>query len=542
MRWVQNKPIINMRCNPQQYKQQTGAVLILIAFILGLGAAAFLIQSFAMRHLQIKQDEKTYQALNEAKAALIAYAVSHPKYPGQLPFPDRNDDLEGYDGKSDCYTGTFDYRFLIGQLPIYGQTSPCLTPYTGLGGDWRDAQGNRLWYAVSRNLVHEYQSPVVDPVINPDTANLTDNWITVVDRNGNVISNRVAAVIIAPGNPIGSQDRTGAAPNPDQFLDRIIRTSDNKPFKNYGYPLNAVQVNAFIMGEDSRNMSTADTQFLQPYYFNDKLIFITIDELIQALSLRAATDASHLLNAYQAKTGQYPDAANLGTTSYIAVSGNQKGFLPIDVTDNCSCSSANSCTCSFKPLYSVVFTHNVTGYTWASVAGSCTRSTNTCNCKGAGNCVNGADYFKCDVDGLCTHNLTGTNQYSFTAPDYADIASVSGNCTIISGKAVCTDAGTFAIGLAEPTWFKESKWQDYLYYQWSNTNNLHFDTRKPTSAILIMAGKSLTSELGIIQTRPSSDIKNYLDSTENTNNDASFEAMNKSKSNSYNDQPFIVSP
>ena len=37
--------------------------------------------------------------LGEAKAALIAWAVSHPNYPGQMPFPDRNDDPSGYDGK-----------------------------------------------------------------------------------------------------------------------------------------------------------------------------------------------------------------------------------------------------------------------------------------------------------------------------------------------------------------------------------------------------------------------------------------------------------
>src|SRR3972149_1749447 len=135
--------------------KQRGAALIFIVFILGLGIAAYTIKVFNTASMQSQQDQKTLQTLGEAKKALIAWAVSHPNTPGQMPWPDRNGDGD-YDGNSDCVSTAFQYSYLLGQLPIVGQTNPCVSPQTGVGGDWRDAQGNRLWYAVSRNLVRSY--------------------------------------------------------------------------------------------------------------------------------------------------------------------------------------------------------------------------------------------------------------------------------------------------------------------------------------------------------------------------------------------------
>lgn len=142
---------------------QQGMALILIAFIVGLGASAMMYKMFNASSLQDQQDEKTMQVLSEAKSALIAWAVSHPNSPGMMPWPDRNTDLDfdgdsAYDGKSDCVTSSFQSSYLLGQLPWRAQSNPCVTPHTGLGADYRDAQGNRLWYAVSRNLVRDYEN------------------------------------------------------------------------------------------------------------------------------------------------------------------------------------------------------------------------------------------------------------------------------------------------------------------------------------------------------------------------------------------------
>lgn len=533
----------------QTNKNQKGAVLILLAFIIGLGVLAYTLYAFDPARLRLEQDKKTYQSLNTTKQALIAWSVSHPNVPGQMPFPDRGLG-GGYDGNSDCYTGAFNYSFLIGQLPTQGQTAPCMLPRTGLGEDFRDAQGNSLWYAVARNLVHEYQAPSFDPIINPNLVNKTSDWIHVVDRNGNLISDRVAAVIIAPGPPIGLQDRSAAAPTPDQYLDKIVRTSDNKPFKNYGYPLNVFDDNEFIIGDDSRNISFSDNTFQKPYYFNDKLVYITIDELIAALERRAAVEAKSLLNSYNSKNGYFPDADLLGTTSNTSVLGNKEGQLPIDITDNCSCSASNVCTCSFNPIASVAFKRSSGTWSASNISGACTRTTSTiCTCKGSGFCKNtaGTSNFTCTASGICTHNVTGT--YTYTAPAYADIYTTSNlvapGCIKSSGNAVCNAAGSFTIGLKEPTWFKTNLWQDYFYYIWSSAANLEGGGKTGISALLISAGFNLSATEtlpAIPQSRPSNNITDYLDSAENTDGNFAFEATNKQKSNNYNDQTFIVAP
>lgn len=207
------------RLNSLFFKRQQGAVLLLMTLVLAVSATAFAFKALNQSNVQIEREKITLNALTEAKAAVIGWSVSHPNLPGSMPFPDRNGD-GNYDGNSDCYTGTFNYSFLLGQLPWLGQTNPCTAlPLTGFGVDVRDGSGNRLWYAVSRNLVHDYQTGT-DPIINPGIiTSPTYNWMTVYDKRGNLISNRVAVVIIAPGAIVGAQDRSAAAPNASEYLD-----------------------------------------------------------------------------------------------------------------------------------------------------------------------------------------------------------------------------------------------------------------------------------------------------------------------------------
>jgi hypothetical protein len=419
-----------------------------------------------------------------------------------------------------------------------------------LGEDFRDVQGNRLWYAVSRNLVHEYQAPTFDPIINPSLINKATDWIHVVDRNGNLVSDRVAAVIVAPGSPIGLQDRSAATPTPDQYLDKIVRTSDSKPFKNYGYPLNAFDDNEFIIGDDSLNISSSDNTFQKPYYFNDKLVYITIDELISALERRSAMEAKSLLNNYKAKNSNFPDADLLGVASNTSVPSNKKGRLPIDITDNCSCSGGNSCTCSFKPITSVAFRRSSGTWSALNISGACIRTTSTiCTCTGAGFCKNtaGTSNFTCNSAGLCTHNVTGT--YTYTPPAYADIYTTSDlaapGCIKSSGNAACNAVGSFTIGLKESTWFKTNLWQDYFYYEWSSTSNLQAGGKTGVSALLVGIGDVLASTEAqpiIAQNRLLNNIVNYLDSLQNTDGNSIFDATDKQRASNYNDQTYVVAP
>ena len=107
----------------------------------------------------------------------------------------------------------------------------------GLGSDFKDAAGNRLWYAVSRNFV-EVSDP--HPLNLHYIANLTTGWLTV--RNGRRRRsfpgellpesnsewepqlNRVAAVIIAPGAARDGQQRI----EEDALADANLRTADRR--------------------------------------------------------------------------------------------------------------------------------------------------------------------------------------------------------------------------------------------------------------------------------------------------------------------------
>ena len=538
----------------QPIKNQKGAVLILMAFIIGLGVLAYLLNSFDPARIRLEQEKKTMQTLNEAKQALIAWAVSHPNYPGQFPYPDRREVVSpNYDGKSDCppsntaFLVPNSYALFLGQLPIAGQDLPCENHLQGLGEDFRDAQGNRLWYAVSRNIVHHYEfylaDPSSNPIINPSiVSNSGYPWLKIVDRNGQLISDRVAAVIIAPGNALNGQNRAGVAPTVNQYLDSFSIAIDGTSFSNFDY---TKPDEAFVVGQDSRELGELDTSVVKPYYFNDKLVFITIDELMNALNNRASVEASNLLKKYRNKNGQFPYAAILGASlnNHNSSGISTKGMLPIDITDNCSCPTSTICSCSFNLIASVAMERDSGTWNTTLDAGSCSSAigapSDTCTCTGAGSCNRFSTNFTCTAAGVCTHNLTiGVNKFVYSPiPAYADIYATSAGCTINGNQAECNNAGTFSIGLNEPTWFKQNLWQDYIYYEWSVASNLQFGSKANLTAILLNAGQANAG-----QTRPSLVTLDYLDTVENTNGDNIFEASNKQKTDVYNDQAFVVAP
>ncbi len=293
------------RPNELVNQHEKGATLIVLVFIMSLLITAYLVKAFNNTNLKLQRDQRVLQELSVAKEALITWTVRNSENLGQLPYPDRAGG-GGYDGFSDCPPSrtTFNvpasYQLLIGKLPVYGQTSPCVVPLNGLGLDNNDNQENRLWYAVSRNVVHQYEylsnEPLSNPIINPSIINNpTYLWLKILDRDGSLISDRVAAVIIAPGNALGNQSRSHTA-TPNQFLDSFEKNSTIYSNSDYDH-----DDEDFIVGDTLESVDDGDTTFTQPYLFNDKLAYITIDELMQAITKRVAAEGGWLLNAYQAK-------------------------------------------------------------------------------------------------------------------------------------------------------------------------------------------------------------------------------------------------
>lgn len=537
---------------------QRGMALIALVFLLSLAAATYVVHAMNDPALQVERTRKTMDALAQAKAALIGWSVNHPDLPGMMPFPDRNGD-GNYDGNSDCYSGSFSYSFLLGQLPWAGQTNPCVTPQTGLGIDVRDGAGERLWYAVSRNLVRDYQTST-NPVINPG---IIDNppypWMVVLDKKGNVVSDRVAAVIIAPGPPLEDQNRTGGIAGPAEYLDSFRMGAVTYSNRTY-----AMADEDFVMGESSDAVRNDDPSYDHPYLFNDRLVYITIDELLDAVQRRAAGEIGKALRNYRETQGFFPYAASLNaSTSYGCVANNLEGKLPTQAGTpvGCTCTVGGffSCSCGATNLFSVVgsvsYTRSGTN-TWSAtnVSGACARTPNsqTCTCTGAGYCKNtsGTRFFQCDAAGLCMTNAGGSYQFN----DTFAVSSVTGGCTTTCGQVKCTSTGTFAStscsdpALSLPAWIVDNRWLDYFVYRLTRaTPTLTVGSRSGVEAVLVAAGKPITSapyaiSKGSAQSRPSCTLNDFLDSEENTDADLVFDAPNSPTTSQYNDQMFVVSP
>jgi hypothetical protein len=589
-----------MRCKhlePGRHSRgkQRGAALILVMFLIGLSVAAYTIKAFNLASLQSQRDQETMEALGDAKDALIAWSVTHSELPGLMPYPDREDDPAGYDGKSDCpFPGTaFSYGFLLGQLPVYGQTNPCASPQDGLGGNWQDAQGNRLWYAVSRNLVQDYELAVSDPsfnpIINPGFINApyTDppyrrrghttgyRWLIVRDRNGNVISDRVAVVIIAPGLPLTTQDRSAAAPEATEFLDSLQIGAT--VYSNQDYDSDEED---FILGDDSYKLSPLDTTYQLPYNFNDKLVFITIDELMAAVDKRAAATAIDALEEYRSANGNFPLAAQLGTTSqYACEPSKYEGFLPLDnhtctKTRISSSSSSFSCSAPSTPINtgitSVRFRENDLLLDFLSDSGACVANGDSCTCTGAGSCSELLNLFSfnCDADLNC--NATGTSgSYRVNGGKFSTSTSsactvtlptkTAAGCTNSNSVVNCTSSGTTSFstcgdayfGATLPAWFRGNNWQDYTFYTRSTSSpgNIIAGGKTQLDALLITTGRPVDSapfadsKPSAAQVTPSCDaLNNYLDSIENANADNVYDGITQPRTRNYNDQVFIVAP
>lgn len=592
-------------------KSQHGAVLIFIIFIIGLVLTALVIKGFDAASMKIRHgDVKTRGSLVEAKEALIAWSVGHKHTPGIFPWPDRNGD-GNYDGSSDCATNSFAWSLFLGRLPSMPATNPCYDPNTGLnvysgystypgvGQEFTDSSGNQLWYVVSRNVVRDNQA-AKNPIINPAVANVDESkvlpydgtpttsaypWLVVRNAAGQIVSDRVAAVIIAPGPALTGQDRSSTAPPPSAYLDSI--TIEGKTYANYAYTDgNGVVKDAaeFVMADISTDS------------FNDRLIYITIDELIYALEKRVLMETKKALNTYYLDTApdsHYPFAAGMGAgNSNVCVQGNLRGLLPTDAPTShaCSCTAVDedngipsSCNCHFSIVSSVAFKRNAdvfvaTGAAENAPFGSCSvddSDPDTCSCNGAGGCksTSGEPVFSCDACGICTSKVEG--EYTYTTSGSFEMDS--GSCTLINQNTVTCindEVGAFHLEKCEgvellsdlPTWFQYNQWQDYIFYELStncSSSGANCLTAMPqltvgekdgVRALVASPGPEFptapfAASKGTVQSiRPSCDLKDFLDSIENTNQvmangaqDAVYQPTQR-RTNSHNDQVVIVAP
>lgn len=234
-------------------RRQTGAVLLVILLLMAGAAACLLVRKLSAHLILAGREYRTAAALNQAREALTGYAVSYPDKinpdfgPGYLPCPDRNND-----GATDA-----------GGCSLSGHTSIGRFPYKTLELErLRDGQGETLWYMVADNFRN---NPKLEPLNSDTDANLS------VDA-----MNDIAAIVLAPGPPLTAQDRNSGPNNVANYLEE-----ENADFDA-----------AFVTHAAGA--------------FNDRLVFITRQELMQAVERRVLGEVSRRLRQYQVAYHAFP--------------------------------------------------------------------------------------------------------------------------------------------------------------------------------------------------------------------------------------------
>ena len=332
-------------------KQRGAALVLFVLMAMAFGAVALtgLLKS-NLSEIESSRFKHNKRVLEEAKQALLMYAYNYPNLiipnyenltpsmgPGRLPCPDNNNDglvetFPDYDSNTVVeFSESVTYCSFVGRFPW---NEPALNFY-----DARDADNQRLWYAVSeefRNIAPVDPDDTTPPNININSppnalvgeetivnseSSLAKSNITIIDQTGQTIYrgniDGIAAVIIAPGPPINrdndgdgvyetAQNRAANENNPENYLD-TFNNYDNSVF-NSGQ--SDTDDDGFILGpikERDPNSPSVNTIVV-----NDQIIVVRAEEVI-AMAEKATLHAyRNTINDYRKKPfgyclGEIPD-------------------------------------------------------------------------------------------------------------------------------------------------------------------------------------------------------------------------------------------
>jgi hypothetical protein len=320
--------------------RQNGFVLILIVLsMLAIGGTILLVGLANNATNGSKESaviKSSYDALTSARDALLGFSAglqSGGSRPGQLPKPDTLEN-GAYNGLSDnnCLSGLDP----TGSAVLNGAAANsanlrCIgkLPWRTLNLQLRDTSepdllGNVPWYAASENLADlNFCMQILNPLTAAGNIAAYINcpvingpawpWLKVCDATGKILSDRVAFVLILPGQALQTQSRTQTRPaassDPRNFLDDIAvpagwssipvasrcQTFDNAGLKG-----------EFISGE-------------QNAAFNDRIVYVTVDELMAEVEKRVVTEVRESVIRHKNVYGTYPWLAPLADPSILDV-------------------------------------------------------------------------------------------------------------------------------------------------------------------------------------------------------------------------------
>jgi hypothetical protein len=263
----------------QATARQRGFAMIAIIMLIVLVSAYLIANAVTRTNVELTnaREQRSMDALRQAKAALIAYAASEQWQlykcssspcrfqPGALICPDTDDS-----GTSPGICGS-------SPMPI-GRV-----PWQTLGlDDLHDASGERLWLALSPNFRKRFGTTV----INSDT----QGQLTIT---GTAPASKVVAIVFAPGQAIQGQNRDPAS------------SSHNDP-------------TAYLEGFNA-NHDTFQSAALPSDAFNDRLIAITQGDVMAVVepvvAARIERDVKPYLQIYFSQWGGYPFPAAFASPS-----------------------------------------------------------------------------------------------------------------------------------------------------------------------------------------------------------------------------------
>lgn len=247
---------------------QAALGLLFLLFAAGVGTLLFVLGGNNSSRQNLADDRITFEALAEAKEALISWGINDSLRPGILPCPDTNNDgIAEPISSNECPS-------YIGRLP-----------WKSLGlSELRDGSGELLWYALSRN----FRNDATAEPINTDTK----GSLTVHSGStAATLTTEAAAVVFAPGAALSAQDRSSttsmSCPAPSGTIARNL-CADNY-LESIGAARNASNSGPYITAQSSTT-------------FNDRLLVISAADVMIPVEMRAAREIIGLLRSYKTES------------------------------------------------------------------------------------------------------------------------------------------------------------------------------------------------------------------------------------------------
>lgn len=278
-------------------RTQQGAALLVLLLALTVGSSYWLISQ--LNSHQDQADGQTVLALNIAKEALLSYAVTYPdrnvsRGPGYFLCPDKDND-----GDSDLSCSLLGVNPTTGWLPFKTLELPEL----------KDGSGNRLWYALSSQYRNFLSAPL-------NSEQVSANQLSVDGRNDIVV------VIIAAGAPINNQNRDPNVTDVIQIAQHYLEGA-NKDIRTIDF--------VTTLGGEKGSHGEYDAS--GNIIFNDRLVFITQQELMRLVEKRVLGEVKQVLSSYYAATSHYPWLSPVmdepSASILQAHDGTYEGYIPL---------------------------------------------------------------------------------------------------------------------------------------------------------------------------------------------------------------------